>query len=49
MLESVVNRLIIKLLHKKLNRCLLTARSVLDLFGSTYELYDDARYAREGE
>jgi len=42
-------RLIIKLLHKKLNRCLHSFRSVLDLFGSVYESYDDARFAREGE
>lgn len=38
-----------KLLHKKLSRCLLRVRSVLDLFGSAYESYDDARFAREGE
>jgi len=42
-------RLINKLLHKKHDRSLHGVRSVLDLFVSTFEPSDDARFARKGE
>lgn len=38
-----------KLLHKKLNPCLLRVQGDLDLCGSMYESHDDARFAREGK
>lgn len=47
--EKSVMREINKLLHKKLNRCLHQVQSVLDLCGSKYESYDDARFAYEGK
>ncbi len=46
--ESLL-QVINKLLHKKLNPCLHHVQGVLDLCGSAYESYDDARFAREGK